>query len=204
MYVLQDFSSLKNIELVLDEDQFSFSSSSTTDHPWVHAFQEEEFAHLNIVKHVGALRGVKKLTIEAGRCYQADSETKKQMWQTNIDALQNYLNSTVTAAKSTTTAAKPKTRTANPAYVELPPPLYPGSRVSGTESALITPTIRLVGSTPSWRPKSCASNRTICVNGLNVLFRSTQNLRIHSKSPVRTMRSKWRPPYILLSIAKFD
>ncbi|GIZ49222.1 hypothetical protein CKM354_001225700 [Cercospora kikuchii] len=155
------------IELVLNENKFTFSSSPTTHFPWVHAFQEEDFAHLNIVKHVGALRGVKTLTIKAGVCLQADTGAKKQMWQRNIDALQKYLTSIVTAPKPrtaatepTTTAVEPATTAANSPYVELPPRLYPDSRVSGTESGLITPTVRLTGSVPDMASQVMALDRT--------------------------------------------
>ncbi|PPJ54895.1 hypothetical protein CBER1_06039 [Cercospora berteroae] len=148
IYTLRNFSSLRNIELVLDEYKFRFGSPPSTNCPWVHAFQPDGFAQLKIVKHVGALRGVQTFTITAGRCHQADTEAKKQMWQRNIDAPQTYLTSIVTARKFSTNAANPTITAANSHCIEQPQPLCPGSRVSGTESAFIKPTIRLAGPIP--------------------------------------------------------
>ncbi|CAK1367731.1 hypothetical protein CB0940_11506 [Cercospora beticola] len=148
IYTLRNFSSLRNIELVLDEYKFRFGSPPSTNYPWVHAFQPDDFAQLNIVKHIGALRGVQTFAITAGRCHQADTVAKKQMWQCNIDTLQTYLTLIVTARKFSTNAANPTIPAANSHCVKQPQPLYPGSRVSGTESALTKPTIRLAGPIP--------------------------------------------------------
>ncbi|GIZ49223.1 hypothetical protein CKM354_001225800 [Cercospora kikuchii] len=120
---LRNFSSLRNVEIVIDNFKFEHGLQHKK-YAWLHIFQDHDLANLNFVKDLVVLRGLSTFTCIAKECSYADTKPKKQLWLENVLALEKYVASIVTAPK-------PKTASNSSSNNTEPMPLYPGSRVTG-------------------------------------------------------------------------
>ncbi|KAF2209874.1 hypothetical protein CERZMDRAFT_99932 [Cercospora zeae-maydis SCOH1-5] len=120
---LQEFSSLRDVEIVVYDFNCTRETGSTK-YPWLHVLQDEDFANLDLVRDLRTLRGLNKFKLNGLHCDYANTETKRQMWEKNISALQSYLMPVVTAPKLQSIRAKPTDDTGMRT-------LHRGSRVSG-------------------------------------------------------------------------
>ncbi|PPJ54880.1 hypothetical protein CBER1_06040 [Cercospora berteroae] len=121
--LLGKFLNLRTVETVIDDSHFE-KGLRCKKYPWLHVFQNHELADLDLVKDLVVLRGLTTFTCEASKCYYADTEPKRQMWQENVLTLQRYLAPIVTAPK-------PKSTSTSSCNNSESMPLYPGSRVTG-------------------------------------------------------------------------
>lgn len=148
--MVRGFPSLRHLEIVVTNGDFEYTGGSfaAKHRPWVHVYQDAEFAKLNFVDELSMLRGLQTFKCLPSHCEPARTQIKRQVWEGNISALQTYLTPIVTAPKSRPTSNSASNNTESM-------PLYPGSRVTGIgcQSSLIT-----VNTSPplAFKPKQAA------------------------------------------------
>lgn len=130
-----EFLSLRHLEIVVSDTDFEITSGGRgpKHRPWVHVYQNADFAKLSFVGYLSALRGLQTFKCQSFHCEPANTQIKRQVWEGNISALQKYVTSIVTAPKAKPASNSPSNNTESI-------PLYPGSRVTGIgcKSTLIT------------------------------------------------------------------
>lgn len=111
-------------ELILSDN----SPASDPKLPWLDQLGPSDFEKLRITAAIKKASGLRHFSLRETACYFPKNDDEREMWHTNVKALEQYLRPFVTGQKKTPEDDYPLDR---------PRPLYSGSRVCWETSELL-------------------------------------------------------------------
>ena len=111
-------------ELILSDN----SPASDPKLPWLDQLGPSDFEKLRITAAIKKASGLRHFSLRETACYFPKNDDEREMWHTNVKALEQYLRPFVTGPKKTPEDDYPGDR---------PRPLYSGSRVCWETSELL-------------------------------------------------------------------